>query len=79
MTTEEEYGIICENVRFLRQQHGLSRTAIARRLHITLKTLDLLEAGTFPDRIHIGFFFHVHQAFGVPPHKMITTRLSVKM
>ena len=76
MTTQEQYSIVCENIRFLRQKHGLSRTAMAKRLHITLKNLDSLEADIFPERIHVGFFFHVHQAFGVPPRDLLIIRLS---
>ena len=76
MTTQEQYSIVCENVRFLRQQHGLSRTAMAKRLHITLKNLDSLESGIFPERIHVGFFFHAHEAFGIPPRDLLTIRLS---
>jgi len=75
MTQQEEYDIVCENIRYLRKKYGLSRTAMARRLHITVRTLDLLEAGIFPDRIRIGIFFHVWQAFDVPPTMMLTCRL----
>ena len=42
MTQQEEYDIVCENIRHLRKAHSLSRTVMARRLHITGKTLDLL-------------------------------------
>ena len=42
MTQQKEYDIVCENIRHLRKAHSLSRTVMARRLHITGKTLDLL-------------------------------------
>ena len=75
MTTSEEYGIVCANIRYLRKQHGLSRTAMARKLHIAVKTLDLLEGGTFPERINISLFFYVQQAFDVPPKRLLTVLL----
>ena len=75
MTIEDEYQIVCHNIRVLRKTNGLSRTAMARRIHVSLKTLDSLEGGIFPDRIRIGFFFHVEQAFGIPPQKMLMVRL----
>ena len=76
MSIGKEYANICENIRYLRLRHGLSRTAMARRLHITSKTLDLLEAGVFPDRIRIDFLFLVQQVFGVPPKQLLTCRLA---
>ena len=51
MTTDKELAIFCRNIRVLRKNHGLSRTAIANRIHVSLKTLDSLEAGIFPNRI----------------------------
>ena len=76
MHTQEQYGIVCENIRFLRQTHRLSRTAMAKKLHITLKNLDSLESGVFPERIHVGFFFHAHESFGIPPRDLLIIRLS---
>ena len=71
----EEYKNVCVNIRYLRVKHGLSRSAMARKLHITRKTLDLLEAGVFPDRIRIDLLFLVQQAFGIQPKRLLTCRL----
>ena len=76
MRTSDEYEIVCQNIRYLRQTQGLSRTVMARKLHITIKTLDLLESGIFPDRIHVGFLFHVWQAFGISPPDLLSNNLS---
>ena len=75
MLKGDDYKNVCDNIRWLRQRYGLTRTAMAKKLHISIKTLDLLEAGIFPERIHIGFFFQVYQAFGIPPKMLLTTRL----
>ena len=75
MLNPTQCAILCHNIRFLRQAHRLSRTAMACRLHITRKNLTLLEAGVFPERIHIGFLNHVWEAFGVPPLQLISLRL----
>ena len=75
MTTQEQYINVCHNIRFLRQRAGLSQTAMAKKLHITRKNLQMLETGTFPQRISISFFFYVHQAFGIPPQELLLTRL----
>ena len=75
MTTQEQYRTVCANVRYLRKIHGLSRTAMAKKMHITLKTLDALESGVFPERIHVGFLQHLQESFGIGPYKMLTVRL----
>ena len=75
MTVEEQSQIVCHNIRVLRRKHGLSRTAMARRIHVTLKTLDSMEAGVIPDRIGILFLYHVMQAFGISPQNMLMVPL----
>ena len=75
MLKGNEYKNVCDNIRWLRRQRGLSRTATAKKLHIALKTLDLLESGVFPERINIGIFFYVHQVFGVSPNTLLTRRI----
>ena len=37
----------CENVRELRKELGLSKSEMAKRLHLTLKTLNILRAGFY--------------------------------
>ena len=75
MSTQNEYQNVCRNIRYLRKANRLSRTAMARKLHITLKTLDLLESGVFPERINIALFFHVNKAFGVTPKRLLTVSI----
>ena len=78
MKNIDEFQIICENIRYLRQYYGLSRTAMAKKLHISLKNLDLLEAGIFPQRIGICFLYHACQAFGIHQKDLVSIRLSKK-
>lgn len=75
MSTRDEYQNVCRNIRYLRQINRLSRTAMAKKLHITLKTLDILESGVFPERINISLFFHVNQAFGITPKMLLTVSI----
>ncbi|MBR4992481.1 MAG: helix-turn-helix transcriptional regulator [Clostridia bacterium] len=67
--------IICSNVAYLRKTHGLSRTAMSKKLHITLKTLDLLEQGIFPHRTNFGIVYYIADAFQVSVHDVMYTRL----
>lgn len=79
MLKGDDYKNVCNNICWLRQEWGLSRTAMAKQLHIAVKTLDLLESGVFPERINIGFFFYVQQMFGVSPNTLLTRRLGEEL
>lgn len=75
MTTKEQLKNVCCNVRFLRARHGLSRSAMAKRIRVSLKTLDSLESGVYPDRCGISLLFYIYQSFGISPKENLTTRL----
>ena len=76
MKNRKEYALLCQNICYLRKKHGLSRTAMARKLHITTKTLDLLESGIIPEYVYIDFLFHIQKDFGISPTQMLSCSLS---
>ena len=78
MTTDKELAIFCHNIRVLRKNHGLSRTTMARRIHVSLKTLDSLESGVFPNRIGIGILANAEQAFGISVPEQLSVLLPEK-
>ena len=67
MTQNFEFMIFCQNIRTLRERNHLSRRKMAKLLHITPKTLSLLERGTLPARTSATVIFHLSRAFGIPP------------
>lgn len=73
--TNNYKAIICSNIAYLRKVNGLSRTAMSKKLHITLKTLDLLEQGTFPHRTSFDIVYRIADAFQVCVHDVMYTRL----
>lgn len=75
MNKQNEYQNVCNNIRFLRKKYDLSRTVMAKKLHITIKNLDSMESGIFPQRIRISLLFHVEKSFGISPKEMLDTRL----
>lgn len=75
MYLQEEFENVCCNIRWLRTHYGLSRSAMARKLRITVKSLDALESGVIPQRLRIHFLFCAHQAFGVSMEQLFKTRL----
>ena len=72
MTTQEQLQNACRNIRFLRREHHLSRTAMARKIGITVKTLDSLEQEIWPDRISIRILFRIRMCFGITPTELLT-------
>ena len=55
-----------ENVRRLREESGLSRTALAKKLHISPKALQNLENGIVGPRMGVDVIFRLMQIFHVP-------------
>lgn len=65
----------CANVRYLRRREGLSRTAMAKQIGVTGKTLDAFEAGEIPPRSSVRVLFNISRAFGVDPDLLVGARL----
>ena len=75
MAPPDQLQNVCANIRYLRVKRGLSRTAMARRLHISMKTLDSIEAGVMPNKCGINLFFYIHREFSITPARFASTRL----
>ena len=65
MVLNFDFHNLCANIRYLRATHGLSRTAMARKLGITIKTLDMLESESFPRRCTIRLLYNLQRNFGL--------------
>ena len=65
MASNFDFQNLCANIRYLRASHGLSRTAMARKLGITIQTLDMLEFGAFPGRCTIRLLYNIQRNFGL--------------
>lgn len=65
METDKQLTIFCQNLRYLRQKHGLSKTRMANILGVGINTLNHLEQGTTSPRLgssvlyNAGVYFHV--------------------
>lgn len=71
----EAYGIFMENMAWLRKTHKLSRTEMAKLLHISVKSLDRMEQGEMPPRTSSKVLFRIQDAFGVHPAELLGRRL----
>ncbi len=65
MTTDQERLIFCANVRYLRDQHGLSKRDMADILRVGVKTITSLEHNTVPPRLSSAVLFRISQHFHV--------------
>ena len=63
------------NVIVLRRQKGLSKTAMARLLHTSVRTINRLENGEFPRGLGVEILFHAHEHFSILPHLLLEKRL----
>jgi len=55
----------CQNVRFLRLSHNLSKTQMARIIGISRSTLSLMEQGHFPPRTNCVALWNICDYFQV--------------
>ena len=75
MSSNDGFQNICSNIRYLRSSHGLSRTVMARKLGITIKSLDLLESGIMPRRCTVRLLYNIQKNFAVSPYDCLAIRL----
>ncbi|MBO5219882.1 MAG: helix-turn-helix transcriptional regulator [Clostridia bacterium] len=60
-----EIARFCSNIRTLREREGLSKAAMAKRLHIGVGTLTRLERGELPPRLDCCIIFAICDEFDI--------------
>lgn len=60
-----ERKIFCDNVKKLREINKLSKKEMAKRLHITVKSLSILEQGIIPPRMSLKVAISISKEFGL--------------
>jgi len=60
-----EIARFCSNIRALREREGLSKAAMAKRLHISVRTLTCLERGELPPRLDCCIIFAICDEFDI--------------
>ncbi len=73
--TDEQLLNLTHNLAVLRQQHGLTKAAMARLLHTSVRTISKLENDEIPRGLAVSILYDVHIHFGIPPHKLLSDRL----
>lgn len=64
MNNSDEMERFCENVRAIRRREGLSKTAMAKRLHISTQSLTRIENGEIPPRLDCFVILMLCREFG---------------
>lgn len=67
MDKDLEIKAFCKNVQFLRESNDLSYEDMAKILHISVKSLKLLEEGVLPRSIGVDVVWRISKNFGVTP------------
>ena len=70
MEKESDAIILCQNIKFLRQKHNLSKTQMSQFLGVSIKTLNRLEDGILPPRISCELIFRIQRQFGIQPRQL---------
>lgn len=72
MISQQWRLFFCKNVSYLRQFNSLSRTAMARIMGLTVKTLDRIKEGDIPQRTNIKALYNLHRYFGLSPQDLLS-------
>ena len=59
------------NITVLRRQHGLSKTALAKQLHTTVRTITRLENQDVPRGMGVEVLFYAAERFGFHAYELL--------
>ena len=65
MKETNDEKILCQNIKFLRQKHKLTKTQMSNILGISIRTLNRIENGILPSRISCEVLFRIQSNFGI--------------
>ena len=60
-----ERKVFCNNVKKLREINKLSKKEMAKRLHISVRSLSMLEQGIIPPRMSLQVAIEISKEFGM--------------
>ena len=73
--TKREIGVLCANIKYLREKNGLSEKEMAKELHISEESLRSIENGDFPLNISCGILFTIMHRFGIHPKYILDEKI----
>ena len=72
MEAYNEFLIFCKNIRTLRGRQDLTEREMAKILHVSVKTLSMLENGVFPTHTSANIIFRLSRAFQISPKDLFS-------
>lgn len=73
MSHADGFDVFCENLRAYRKIHGLSKAQMAKKLHVSVRSLNILESGHIPPRVSVDVFFRFAHLCNVPVSAVFKT------
>ena len=67
---KNDLQVFCDNIVYLRKKHQISVTTMARRLHITPKTLKTIESGEMPKCVTIKILLYICEMYRYRPNEL---------
>ena len=64
---ENEIGLLCLNVKLLRERHDLTLEEMAERLRVSQKEIMMLEQGVVPEETTVEIVMRIYKCFGITP------------
>ena len=75
MNKEQRTQLLCQNVKFLREQNGLTIKEMAQILDIPLASMKKLEDGILTKRVRVDIVYRIDCYFNVGPKELLSTSL----
>lgn len=72
---QKECSCFLNNVLWLRKHNGLSKKEMAKKLNISIKTLNKIENGELPEKLSVEIVFDLYEHFGITPKTLFETPL----
>ena len=72
MKTDKELAIFCQNIAYLRRKHNLTKTQMSAMLGVSIRTLNRIENGIFPERLGISILEKILLNFRISPSKILS-------
>lgn len=71
-TTDQEFLIFCQNIRYLRNAHKLTQKEMAEICGVSISTLKKLEHNILPPRISVRIIFAISSHFNLRPEQLFS-------
>ncbi|MBE6674957.1 MAG: helix-turn-helix transcriptional regulator [Ruminococcaceae bacterium] len=76
MKSKYYINLFCENIKYLRKKHNLSKAEMAKRLNVGIGSITSIENGILPPRLSARVLITIEESFNVSASKILSVNLS---